>query len=441
LSIRRYLTLILLSVITLVTFAAAIQGYRGSMAKATSVFDNELRSLSYVLVNISDLNTQSLAPQTDAAFVYQIWQHNTLIVSSHPELKAAMSDFKNEFAEHNFLAQRWRTYGHFFESADKWVLVAQPLNRRFELAEQMILAAVTPLILCIPLLAIIIFLLVSTGLRPLRLLSDNLRAKKADDLSPIPQQNQRNELSPVLETLNQLFERLNAAFSREKRFASDAAHELRTPLSVLKINAHNLALELNNNKTTNANMLYLQQGIERMSHVVEQILLLNRTNPEQYQGQFKQLGTASLCQTVIGSLFPQIEAKNQEIELVGESTTIQGDEFSLGILLQNLISNASKYSPEGALIRVTVKTLNSQVIIQVEDSGPGIDEAQYQRVFERFYRIGGDRHTSNTPGCGLGLAISKHIAELHHASLKLSRSEQLTGLSVELVLQQGCSYE
>lgn len=440
-SIRRYLTLILLSVITLVIFAAAIQGYRGSMAKATSVFDNELRSLTYILVNISDLNTQSLTPQTDAAFVYQIWQNNRLIVSSHPELKAAMSDFKNEFAEHNFLAQRWRTYGHFFESADKWVLVAQPLNRRFELAEQMILAAVTPLILSIPLLAIIIFLLVSTGLRPLRLLSDNLRAKKADDLSPITQQNQHNELSPVLETLNQLFVRLNAAFSREKRFASDAAHELRTPLSVLKINAHNLALELNNNKTTNSNMIYLQQGIERMSHVVEQILLLNRTNPEQYQGQFKQINTASLCQTVIASLFPQIEAKNQEIELVGQGTSIQGDEFSLGILLQNLISNASKYSPAGALIRVTLKTVNRQVIIQVEDSGPGIDKSEYQRVFERFYRIGGDRHTSNTPGCGLGLAISKHIAELHSASLKLSRSEQLSGLSVELLLPQGYSYE
>jgi two-component system sensor histidine kinase QseC len=339
------------------------------------------------------------------------------------------------------LAQSWRTYGNFFKSGNKWVLVAQPLNRRFELAEQMILAAVTPLILCIPLLAIIIFLLVSTGLRPLRLLSDHLRAKKADDLSPITQQKQRNELSPVLETLNQLFVRLNAAFSREKQFASDAAHELRTPLSVLKINAHNLALELSNHSTTNTNMQYLTQGIERMSHVVEQILLLNRTNPEQYQGQFKQLDTASLCQTVIASIFPQIEAKNQEIELVGLGAVIQADEFSLGILLQNLISNASKYSPEDALIRVVLKTLNNQVIIQVEDSDPGIDESEYQRVFERFYRIGGDRHSSNAPGCGLGLAISKHIAELHKASLILSRSEQLSGLSVELLLPQGQSSE
>jgi two-component system sensor histidine kinase QseC len=441
LSIRRYLTLILLSVITLVTFAAAIQGYRSSMAKATHVFDDELRSLSYALINITDPNNQTIALQPDAAFIYQVWQHSKLVVSSHPDLKTVISNFKNEFSEHNFLAQRWRTYGHFFESHNKWVLVAQPLNRRFELAEQMILAAVTPMILCIPLLAIIIFLSVSTGLRPLRLLSDNLRAKKADDLRPITQQNQRNELNPVLETLNQLFERLSATFLREKRFASDAAHELRTPLSVLKINAHNLALELSNNGLANANMQYLQQGIERMSHVVEQILLLNRTNPEQYQGQFKLINTATLCQTIIASLFPQIEAKKQEIELVGSAAMIRGDEFSLGILLQNLISNASKYSPEGSLIRVALKLINKQVIIQIEDSGPGIDESEYQRVFERFYRIGGDRHNSNTPGCGLGLAISKHIAELHHASLQLGRSEQLLGLSVELSLPQSQAYD
>jgi two-component system sensor histidine kinase QseC len=206
---------------------------------------------------------------------------------------------------------------------------------------------------------------------------------------------------------------------------------------VLKINAHNLALELNNDDTINTNMQYLQQGIERMSHVVEQILLLNRTNPEQYQGQFENIDTTSLCQTVIASLFPQIEDKKQEIELLGKSTNIRGDQFSLGILLQNLISNASKYSPEGSLIRVSLRSENNQAVIQVEDSGPGIEESEYQRVFERFYRIGGDRHTSNTPGCGLGLAISKHIAELHNATLTLSRSEQLSGLSVELFVPKG----
>lgn len=433
-SIRRYLTLILLSVITLVTFAAAIQGYRSSMHKATDVFDGELRTLAHVLVNVTILGTDTNSQQTTSAFVYQIWQQQQLMVSSHSQLIQPISEFNHGFSEQNFLAQRWRTYTQFFATQNKWVMVAQPLNRRFELAEEMILAAVTPLIVSIPLLAIIIFLVVSRGLRPLRKLSDNLRAKKADDLSPLPTQNQINELSPVLETLNQLFERLDAAFMRERRFASDAAHELRNPLSVLKINAHNLALDIADNSPMHINMQYLQQGIERMSHVVEQILLLNRTNPEQYQGKFIPLDTTNLCQTVIASLFPQIDAKNQEVELIGTSAPILGDAFAVGILLQNLLSNASKYSPPGSQISVSLQDSKQHVIIQVEDSGPGIDETEYQRVFERFYRVGGDRHISNTPGCGLGLAISRHIAELHQARIKLSRSQRLKGLCVEVIM-------
>jgi two-component system sensor histidine kinase QseC len=432
-SIRRYLTLILLSVITLVTFAAALQGYRGSMAKAASVFDNELRSLTYTVANITDTYQQNTQAIPDATFLYQIWQQDRLLISSDPELQRAMSDFSTGFAEHNFLSQRWRTYTHWFEAQQKWVIVAQPLKRRFELAENLILAAVTPLILCIPLLAIIIFLVVSRGLRPLRVLSDNLRTKKADDLTALPKQKKLNELSPVLDTLNQLFERLDNAFSREKRFASDAAHELRTPLSVLKINTHNLALELQTDGGKNTNMQHLQQGIERMSHVVEQILLLNRTDPEQYKGNFVLVHTTALCQTVIASLFAQIEVKQQEIELLGHSKAIFGDEFALSILLQNLISNASKYSPEKSLLRVTLGDEQGKIWMKIEDSGPGIDQTEYQRVFERFYRIGGDRHKSSTPGCGLGLAISKHIAQLHQAEFKLSRSDQLGGLCVEVI--------
>src|SRR5690606_35646061 len=107
---------------------------------------------------------------------------------------------------------------------------------------------------------------------------------------------------------------LDGAFMREKRFAADAAHELRTPLSVLKINAHNLALELKHDSQAQCNMDFLQQGIERMSHVVEQILLLNRTNPEQYRGNFVSLDLNTLFQTVIASIYPQIAQKHQEIE-------------------------------------------------------------------------------------------------------------------------------
>ena len=435
-SIRRYLTLILISVITLVTFASAIQGYRSSMLKASTVFDDELYSLAMVL-SATVAKTPHNVDFTDAAFIYQLWQGKDLLSSSNSRLTTPIAELTEGFGENNFLTQRWRTYSHWLDAEQSWLIVAQPLNRRFELAESVILAAVTPLILSIAVLAALTFWIISVGLKPLNLLSEALRSKKADDLRPLATLPQAAELVPVVNTLNQLFERLEAAFAREKRFAADAAHELRTPLSVLKINAHNLALELKDDAQAQHNMQFLQQGIERMSHVVEQILLLNRTNPEQYRGNFINLSLTQLCQSVISSVYPQIEQKHQDIELLGSTDNVTGDEFALGILLQNLITNASKYTPAHGAIRVTLSKHNGRPVVRIEDSGPGIKDDEYERVFERFYRVGGDRHTSNVAGCGLGLAIARHIAQLHHAQLKLSPSVDLGGLAVDVIFNTG----
>lgn len=414
------------------TFASAIQGYRSSMLKAATVFDDELYALALVL-SATVSTVQPALSFDETAFTYQVWQDEQLLLSSNARLTSPIAAFQQGFSESNFLAQRWRTYSLWLTEQQRWLIVAQPLNRRFELAESVILAAVTPLILSIGVLAVLTFWIISAGLKPLNLLSEALQEKKADDLRPLPAVPQAAELVPVVDTLNQLFERLDGAFMREKRFAADAAHELRTPLSVLKINAHNLALELKHDSQAQCNMDFLQQGIERMSHVVEQILLLNHTNPEQYRGNFVSLDLNALCQTVIASIYPQIAQKQQEIELLGGTEAIVGDEFALGILLQNLISNASKYTPAAGLIRVTLATQQNTPVVRIEDSGPGMEPAEYERVFERFYRIGGDRHASNVAGCGLGLAIAKHIAQLHKAQLQLSHSADLGGLAVDIL--------
>lgn len=430
-SIRRYLVLTLVALITLITFAAALKGYRSSMDQATSLFDVELRALAYTLASLEPENNISRSAP-EAAMAFQIWHNDSLILRSDNSPASSMSAFKEGFSEHNFAGQRWQTFTHWFAEQQKWVMVAQPLSRRFELAEQVILAAVTPLIISIPLLALLIFAVVSRGLHPLTYLSKALANKKVDDLVAIDMPKVPKELTSVIQTLNQLLGRLDEAFIREKRFASDAAHELRTPLSVLKINAHNLALELSARQQSSLNMLYLDQGVERMSHVVDQILLLNRTDPEQYSANFKALDLAQLCRSGIASLYPQIDAKKQEVELVGEKGCIIGDQFALEILVQNLLSNASKYTPEKGHIKVSLYESNGCITLSVEDSGPGIAESEYSRVFERFYRVGGDRHNSNVVGCGLGLAIVKHIADLHQAQIQLASSNVLGGLMVQV---------
>ena len=164
--------------------------------------------------------------------------------------------------------------------------------------------------------------------------------------------------------------------------------------------------------------------------VVDQILDLNRTNPEQISLAAKAVDFTALLQQTISDLYPEISRRDQQIALQGDHAVLNGNAFALGLLCQNLIVNACKYTPEGGQIRVATVVAEQQVTLLVEDSGPGIAATEYQRVFDRFYRVGGDRHHSSVIGCGLGLAIVKHIVQLHDAIITLSSSAALGGLKV-----------
>ncbi|WP_281557171.1 ATP-binding protein [Thalassomonas sp. RHCl1] len=437
-SIRRYLVLILLSVITLVTFIAAIEGYNASMQKASSIFDAELKILANTLIAIEaapeqqDKTLLEAGAQTNLAF--QLWQGNDLVLKSNNAPDRRMSQKKSGFTENNFLGQRWRTYVKSSGSdGGRMVILAQPVQRRFELAEDVILSAVLPIILAMPLLALFISLTIRQALKPLTHLTKELKSKKPNDLSLLQTHTKTKELEPVVYTLNHLFERLSGAFERERHFASDAAHELRTPLSVLKINVHNVRNELGHESQA---MSHLTESVDRMAHVVDQILMLNRTSPEQVSLDSTEVNLTSLIQQTISDLYPEIAQREQTISLESEEQIIRGNEFSLRILIQNLISNASKYTPDGGAIQVSTARVQERLVLVVEDSGPGIKPEEYQRVFNRFYRVGGDQHNSKIIGCGLGLSIVKHIAVLHNADIELSQSPELKGLKVSVSFTQ-----
>jgi len=423
-SIRRYLVLILVSVITLVVFIAAIQGYKTSMQQAANLFDLQLKSFADTLENLN-LHKTSISVNNNDTFAFQLWKDTKLISKSSNAPSIAISQFKQGFSDNNFSGQRWRVYSQ--HRGEQWIMVAQLFNPRFELAEKVILSAVIPIVLTIPLLSLIIFFIVSNGLKPLQRLKEQLHKKNINDLSSVTIAQSGKELQPVIDTLNSVLSQLDNAYDREKRFASDAAHELRTPLSALKINVHNLQYELG---TENELLNYLTNSADRMAHVIEQILKLNQTNPEQFSQQMQAMALTPIVQKAIAQLYSEISTKGQSIELKDEAMDVYGNEFCFITLLQNLIGNASKYTPENGKILVTTKKVENDYIIQIEDSGPGIANDELNKVFDRFYRVGGDRHSSKVIGCGLGLSIVKHIVVLHQASINLSRSEKLQGLKV-----------
>jgi len=425
-SIRKRLTLILLSMMVLTCFLALVKGYQKSMSHGEQLLDSELKVVAGVLMQ-QPLSINAMAPkiQDSAQLLYQIWQGGELLSGSN-ELNLNLSQYQAGFQTLNIAGQRMRVF--VFVTSLRTVIVAEPIAKRFELAEAVILSAMLPMLWAVPLLAIFISFFVKYALAPLTRLSKQLALRQANDFTAINWQVTDEEIKPVISRLNDLFKRVETAYLRERFFASDAAHELRTPLSSLKINVHNLAAQQGDNQELQA----MTQGINRLSNIVEQMLILGRTQPEQWQKQFKEQSLLAITQEGVSQLYEKIEAKNHTISLEGDDFIINGDEFTLVTLISNLLSNAIKYAPANGQIKITLKQMHKQRIWQIEDSGPGMTNDQKQRIFNRFYRVGGDQHPSGEQGAGLGMAIVQHIIAIYRAEIHLTDSD-LGGLKVQVV--------
>lgn len=418
------MTLILVSAMVLIIFSAAIHGYRAAMSMSSQLLDSELKSM----VQAVTLQYQPENAHVENGLVYQVWSDDTLVSKSPNAPSEPIAFGDAPFSDQNFQATRWRVYQHALSNG-MVIMVAQPLQNRITLTDSLTVSAIMPFIYSVPILAVIVFFFVSRGLRPLKTLSAKLSARKGKDLSAIRLSRVPEEMQPVVDTLNAMFSRLHDAFEREQQFASNAAHELRTPLSVMKINLHNLASELPSEK---GKLSAIQQDADRMIHVVNQILLLSRTSPELFYLQLSSVDVYSIAQRVITDLYSKIEAKQQDISLNGEEAFLMSTEFTLYTLLQNLIANACTYSPERAIIQVAVATDAGGVEITVEDSGPGIAPEERANVLKRFYRDQQDAKYKSH-GSGLGLAIVGQIVTLHHGSIELDTAS-LGGLRVTVAL-------
>ena len=431
-SIRTYLVVMLVAAFSLVSFIAAINGYLSSMREAENLLDKQLAHANDILrlAQTGGANTRVMDLR-DGEFAFQVWRDETLQLASEGAPTQPIGDFTEGYRYANFSGYRWRTYTRGGGDGAIFI-VAERADLRHLVAEKVVLESVLPLLLWLPVSALLVWVLVGWGLRPLRELSSQINARRSDDLSPVDVERPPRELVQLVDSTNSLFARLAAAFEREKQFASHAAHELRTPLSVLKVHLHNIAADLPAN---NLALAHANAGVERMHHLVEQILDLSRTHPELIKAKFTQLDLHSLCQRVTAAAWPQCTAKSQLLSLEGCPAPMSGDPGLLETLLGNLLDNAIKYSPREAEIRVSVTLLDGFIQLAVDDSGPGIPAAERQHVFERFYRVGGG---GSSTGSGLGLAIVAHILTVHSAEIELCESD-LGGLGVRILFPAASS--
>jgi len=445
-SIRLFLVVILIAIVTLANFFAALRGYMGSMDEADRLFNQNLLQQaellnaflpSYPYQPDSEKNTQNtlrqmvLTPPAKAnnqqhLLEFQLIDDKGKVIARSTGIpETPVAELKPGFSLINFNTYRWNVLVHRATGQPLWIIVAERNDQRYRLAESMILQAVYPMVVAIPLIGLIIWLVVGLGLRPINWLAKEFRQREANDLSQIENNKMPDELQQLTQSANELLRRLEASFDREKRFSSDAAHELRTPIAALKIHCENLLQE---SVRPSESLLKLQQGIDRMSYLVEQILSLNRMSPDHFMGTFSRLNVTELLKNQVAEQSRALAERQHSIEFDGDECWIYGDRLALETLISNLLSNAIKYTPAGGRIAVGTWLRGEEVVLEIMDNGPGIDESAAERVFDRFYRLGGDRNNSAVQGCGLGLSIVRQVVDLHRARIKLTRSRFATGL-------------
>ena len=437
-SLRLRLILFLTIILGVAWLVAAWFTHIESREEIDRLFDAQLAQSAQVLLGTTrhELHERiergddevSASHEYEQKLAFQIWDEKNLLLRSSTAPVVAMSQASEGYSESLINGEQWRVLTRWDARHEFMIQVAEPLAGRESLAHHITLKMLLPTFIALPVLLILIWFGVGAGLRPLQLLKREIKQRTANHLEPVAMAGVPEEVMPLVKALNDLFARLEEAFEGERRFTADAAHELRTPLAALRIQAQ-VAMRSTELEVRHAALENVLRGVDRATRIVEQLLTLARVDPESTVAGYKQVDLASLVAPVMRDLAPQAHAKQIEISLEESNVCkVLGDEVQLSLLLRNLLDNAIRYTPVGG--RVTVSALNLDGIrLEVRDTGPGIPAAEREQVLQRFYRITG----SGEEGSGLGLSIVSRIAELHGASLELKDNEAGQGLLVRVI--------
>jgi len=284
------------------------------------------------------------------------------------------------------------------------------------------------MLLTFPLSGLLIWIIIGRGLDSLNRVAIEVSNRAPTHLEPVSQA-VPEEIRPLIDELNHLFLRLQDGFEREKRFAADAAHELKTPLAAIKAQAQ-VALNTANLDEKNKALHKLISSVNRSTHIIQQLLTMSNLVPDNIKEEQDTIEIARIARDTLAMLAPS--AIDRQIELEFQQSEpmlcIKGNTTALSILFRNLVDNAIRYSPNHTLVLVRIFTDDHHIIVEVCDQGPGIPEELHARVFERFFRIIGNKST----GSGLGLSIVQQICLIHRAKIELAKPAKTSGLIVRI---------
>ena len=308
---------------------------------------------------------------------------------------------------------KWRIFWQPAAGGNLLIAVGQELEYREELVSKMVLSQTGIWLASLPLLLILLTWVITRELRPLKRIGRKVANRTPEDSSQLKTQHLPTEVLPLVDSLNQFFARSANTLLRERRFTSDAAHELRSPLAALRIQTEVAQLAGDDVAMREQALQNLTKGIDRASQLIEKLLTLSRLDNAQQLEDLQPIEWQPLLSSVVGELYFSAQKRQMDIQLDAqiEPVSRQGQPLLLSLMVRNLIDNAIRYCPQGT--QIDVRLAHNEIVI--EDNGGGVSEADLAKLGQRFYRPAGQ----NEKGSGLGLSIVQRIAELHHFQLKL----------------------
>ena len=417
-SIRRYLLAALLGGMIVVMLAGGWATYSAARDQAGMIFDYNLKQIALSLRDQTFRGpAESLASDESLEFVIRVWDRSGLTIYYSRPHESLPEVTQIGYSTADTREGEWRIFSIQYHGTT--IAVAQPMRVRRQLAADAAWSTLKPFFVLLPVLGVLIWVLVGHGLLPLTRLARSLHERDVGALDPLSAAGVPEEAQPLVSSLNDLLARLKKAIDAQRAFVADAAHELRTPLTALQLQAQ-LVERANTDEERSAALAELKNGLQRTSHVVQQLLTLARQEPGATDSPTAEVRLAELVRQSVVAHSPLAEAAAVDLGVADadETLAVEGDADALRILIDNLVANAVRYTPAGGRIDVVCARRDGAALIEVADSGPGIPEDERARVFDRFYRRGGDGQQSS----GLGLSIVRTIAERHGAQVQLDDS-------------------
>ncbi|MER2507159.1 MAG: ATP-binding protein [Amaricoccus sp.] len=428
-SLRRATILTLATLLTVVGVVAGLASYWIAGREANEFLDLQLRQMAQLVGNAERLAGKLPPHDGEDDLIVEIRFADGRAQVCAPAACRFPPAGETGFSDLSVAGNIWRVFA--LALPDRTVQVGQRHEVRREMAQGAAIAALLPLLLLIPMVWIVVDVVLRRTFRRLEAVTGVIAARDAADVTPIPESQVLVEVRPLVSAMNGLLARLRALMDQQRAFVSDAAHQLRTPLAALTLEIGNLRTA-GDDGMREERLAFVEAAVRRASGLVGQLLRLARQEAGPRRASAR-VPLAEVVRETIGALAPLAIARGIDLGLVAElEADILGDREDFRTLIETLLDNAVRYTPEGGTVDVEMRATPEGPLIRVLDTGPGIPADALPRLFERFFRVDGQE----AEGSGLGLAIADLIARRHGITLDLTNRTDRRGVEARMRFRQ-----